>query len=124
MLEPSRRCLDELKRLGITIAIDDFGTGYSSLSVLKQLPVDRIKIDRSFVMDMPHDPSSAAIVAAVIAMGQTLGMRVTAEGVETQEQLALLRHLGCHEAQGYLFSAPVPWSGFEPLLREGRRWGL
>ena len=112
--------LNELRRLrsaGIAVAIDDFGTGYSSLSKLATLPVDRLKIDRSFISDIKHEEDDAPLVAAMIALAHRLGLQVTAEGVETPEQLAFLRRNGCDLLQGYLFSPPVPPNRFEELLR-------
>lgn len=100
--------LNQLKELGITIAIDDFGTGYSSLAMLKRLPVDKLKIDRSFVKELNSDDSDQKIVQALISMAHTLQISVVAEGIETQEQLNLLRQYGCDFGQGYLFSKPVP----------------
>jgi len=110
------RTLHELKELGLAIAIDDFGTGYSSLSYLKRFPLDELKIDRSFVSHVDTDPDNHAIVAAIIAMGHGLGLVVVAEGVETQEQLAVLKMRGCDECQGYLFSKPIASDGFTRLL--------
>ncbi len=112
--------LNHMKELGVTIAIDDFGTGYSSLAYLKKYPIDCIKIDRSFVRDLPHDPDSAAIAKAIIAMGHSLNLRIVAEGVENPAQLRFLGDLGCQRAQGYFFSRPIPNNEFEVLLP--RRW--
>jgi PAS domain S-box-containing protein len=110
-----------LRDLGVGLALDDFGTGYSSLSNLRMLPVDAVKIDRSFVMGLEHEPADAAIVAAVARLAKALGRHVTAEGVENHEQLRLVRLLGCDSAQGYLFARPMPvdefirWSRTEAL---------
>jgi diguanylate cyclase (GGDEF)-like protein/PAS domain S-box-containing protein len=113
--------LDVFKKLGVSIAIDDFGTGYSSLSYLKQLPIDKLKIDRSFIRDMPHDSDAVAITQAIVSLGKNLGLRITAEGIETMAQQALLQKMGCQEGQGYLYSPPVPAETFEEMLLEGRR---
>jgi diguanylate cyclase (GGDEF)-like protein len=99
--------LDAISSSGIKIALDDFGTGYSSLSYLKQFPIDYIKVDRSFVSDIPHDAGGVAIVRTIIAMAQSLGLAIVAEGVETAEQYAFLCREGCSEVQGYYFSRPV-----------------
>ncbi len=113
----SLRQLDTLKGLGVAIAIDDFGTGYSSLSALKHLPLDRLKIDRSFVNDLPGDPSAVAIVETIVAMSRTLGLRVTAEGIETCAQLAALRRIGCEDGQGFLLGSPLAADAFAGRLR-------
>ncbi|WP_034349272.1 two-component system response regulator [Noviherbaspirillum massiliense] len=107
-LEKATSVLREISQSGITIAIDDFGTGYSSLSVLKALPIDVLKIDKSFVRDLGKDVEDRAIVAAVVNMARALTLKVVAEGVETPEQLAILKELGCDEHQGYLYSRPLP----------------
>ncbi|MBM3674293.1 MAG: EAL domain-containing protein [Actinobacteria bacterium] len=115
--------LRELKALGVRISIDDFGTGYSSLGYLKRFPVDVVKVDRSFVDGLGADPEDSAIVAAVVSLGQALGLRVVAEGVETDSQLGELARLGCDYAQGFLFSVAVPEADFESGLRSrGGRW--
>ncbi|MXQ10589.1 sensor domain-containing protein [Microvirga makkahensis] len=101
---------------GISIALDDFGTGYASLTHLKQFPVEHIKIDRSFVIDLEKDSEDEAIVAAIITLGRNLGMHITAEGVETKGQAERLRDLGCHNGQGYLFSRPVAGTEVPQLL--------
>jgi len=118
--EASISTLGSLKDLGVSLSMDDFGTGYSSLNYLKRFPIDRIKIDQSFVRDVTQDSDAAAIVAAVIAMAHSLQISVVAEGVETDEQLAILRQSACDEMQGYLFSPPVGEREFEELLRADR----
>jgi predicted signal transduction protein with EAL and GGDEF domain len=107
--------LQALKDMGVQLALDDFGTGYSSLSYLKRFPIDTLKIDRSFVCDMTTDADDASIVSAVISMGKSLHLRVVAEGVETREQLSLLRAQSCPEGQGYDFSRPVAAGEFTQL---------
>jgi len=108
--------LNELKQLGISLAIDDFGTGYSSLSYLKRLPIDRLKIDRSFVMDIPHDKDDEAIVATIIAIAKNLGLSIIAEGVENEDQIQFLIKEACFEVQGFYFSKPIPSNEFTQLF--------
>ena len=109
--------LNELKLLGVTLALDDFGTGYSSLNYLKRFPIDIVKIDRGFVVDMEYDGASQAIVFAVIELAHTLGLTVVAEGVETAAQHAQLASLGCDSCQGYYFSHPMPAADLDTLMR-------
>ena len=108
--------MHELKRIGVSFSMDDFGTGYSSLQYLKQLPLDQIKIDQSFVRDIIVNPNDAAIVKTIIAMTEVLGLSVIAEGVETEAQREFLERHGCRAFQGYLFSKPIPLEQFEDLL--------
>jgi diguanylate cyclase (GGDEF)-like protein len=115
--ESAAELLGQIRRLGVTVAIDDFGTGYSSLSYLKNLPIDTVKLDRSFVMGATTDPDDAALVMAIVTLAHNLRLRVIAEGVETVEQLAFLRLLRCDEAQGYLFGRPMPAEVFECSLK-------
>jgi diguanylate cyclase (GGDEF)-like protein len=114
----ARSVIAELRGLGASISLDDFGTGYSSLSYLKHFDVDALKIDRTFVRDLPHDRGDGAIVTAVVALGHAMGLRVVAEGVETPEQMAIVTQLGCDEMQGFYFSKPLPPEQLERYLRE------
>jgi EAL domain-containing protein (putative c-di-GMP-specific phosphodiesterase class I) len=109
--------MTDLKSHGLRFSLDDFGTGYSSLTYLKRLPLDRLKIDRSFVRDILVDESSGAIAQTIISLSRAMGLPVIAEGVETELQREFLANLGCHAFQGYLFGRPVPLEKFELLLR-------
>jgi len=113
--------LVELKRLGVRIAIDDFGTGYSSLSYLKEFPIDKLKIDQSFVRDIATSPAAAEIAAIIITMARTLKLESLAEGVEEEEQLQFLKSCGCDSCQGFLFSRPVPAESIPSVLQDGRK---
>jgi EAL domain-containing protein (putative c-di-GMP-specific phosphodiesterase class I) len=110
--------LYNLRTLGVRLAIDDFGTGYSSLAYLKRFPLDVLKIDKSFIDEIPHNKDDMEIAAAIVAIGRTLGFKVLAEGVETVEQLDFLQAQGCDLYQGYLKSRPLPAEDFAILLRE------
>jgi len=121
--------LHELKALGMSLAIDDFGTGYSSLSYLQRLPVDCLKIDRSFVTSLPTSQRACTLAGAIIALARAMGLKVVAEGVETEAQAEFLKASGCHEFQGFLFARPMPAQAFacahlggapvEPVARTG-----
>ncbi|MBN4006450.1 bifunctional diguanylate cyclase/phosphodiesterase [Nostoc sp. LPT] len=117
-MERSVKTLKQLRELGIWLALDDFGTGYSSLNYLKRFPVNMLKIDRSFVQDVTSNPDSAAVTNAIIALAKSLRLNITAEGVETQEQLDYLKMQGCDEGQGYYFSCPVPADLIIPMLQK------
>ncbi|HKJ95032.1 MAG TPA: EAL domain-containing protein [Gammaproteobacteria bacterium] len=119
-LDAAVRCLHEIKALGLLVYIDDFGTGHSSLAYLRELPVDVLKIDRSFVDQIAADANAARIAASVMDLARYMDLRVIAEGVETEEQLAILRRMNCDAVQGYLFSRPVPAGQFEALFSRGR----
>jgi len=112
----SNAVLDGISEVGISLSIDDFGTGYSSLGYLKRLPIDEIKIDRSFVMDMHADGDDYMIVRATVDLGKNLGLRVVAEGVEDRETFDRLADFGCDEAQGYYISRPMPLEEFDRWL--------
>jgi EAL domain-containing protein (putative c-di-GMP-specific phosphodiesterase class I) len=105
--------------LGVRISVDDFGTGYSSLSYLRRLPLDKLKIDHSFIQEVTTSRDDAQIVRAIVSLAHSLHLKVIAEGVETAEQLAFLRNLGCDQYQGYFCSKPVPADAFARLVREG-----
>jgi diguanylate cyclase (GGDEF)-like protein/PAS domain S-box-containing protein len=113
--------MNKLVAMGMALALDDFGTGYSSLAYLKKFPISTLKIDRSFVIGLPYEENDCAIARAIVTMAQQLRQEIVAEGVETAEQMAFLRDLGCDQLQGYLFSQPVPAAEFETMLREGKR---
>lgn len=114
--ESTVKTLQALKSLGVRLALDDFGTGYSSLSYLKRFPIDTIKIDQSFIRDLTTNEDARAIVRAIIAMAHALNLKVIAEGVESEEQVALLREEGCHECQGFVYSRPLPPEDMTRLL--------
>ena len=112
--------LNELSALGIALSMDDFGTGYSSLAYLKRLPIDTLKIDRSFVMDIEVDPNDVAICATTISMATALGLTTVAEGVETEAQAQVLRTMHCGSFQGFLFSKPMPAAAAADFIRQQR----
>jgi diguanylate cyclase (GGDEF)-like protein/PAS domain S-box-containing protein len=115
-IDTSARAMSALRDLGVRFAVDDFGTGYSSLAYLKRLPIDSLKIDRSFIDGLPSEPHDVSITEAIITLGRTLGLTIVAEGVETVEQWIALDELGCTVGQGFLWSQPVPAHEFAPLL--------
>jgi EAL domain-containing protein (putative c-di-GMP-specific phosphodiesterase class I) len=121
--EVTLAALHKLRSFGVKISMDDFGTGYSSLSYLRSFPFDKIKIDRSFVHELATREDSMAIVRAVTGLGKSLGISIVAEGVETNEQLGLLRTEGCNEVQGFLFSRPRPAQDVETMLSYGLERG-
>ena len=125
VLEHNELVLDSLRRLrefGVGVAFDDFGTGYASLSLLKQFPISRIKIDRSFVQGMLESQQDRAVVTAVIDMANAYALETIAEGIETEAQQQALFKIGCGEGQGYLFSQPLPAAEFAELLWQGQGW--
>jgi EAL domain-containing protein (putative c-di-GMP-specific phosphodiesterase class I) len=117
-IDTATEMLKELRALGLQLSIDDFGTGYSSLSYLHRFPIDTLKIDRSFVTRMAANNENTEIVRTIVVLAQNLGMDVVAEGVETNEQLTILRALGCEHGQGYFFSKPVNKTGAEKIISE------
>jgi EAL domain-containing protein (putative c-di-GMP-specific phosphodiesterase class I) len=112
--------LHQIRALGVRISMDDFGTGYSSLSYLRSFPFDKIKIDRTFIRELGKENDCVAIIRAVTRLGRSLGMITTAEGVETEEQLEILRTEGCTQVQGYLFSPPRPVAEIPAILQKLR----
>lgn len=116
----SAAVLENLQDNGITLAIDDFGSGYSSLNYLRQLPIDKLKIDRSFVDCLPEEDEDREIANAIISMGHGLQLTVIAEGVENQKQADFLKLAGCDEVQGYFYSKPIPADEFEKLLKPAK----
>ena len=118
ILERTLHALEAIKRLGITLAIDDFGTGYSSMALVKKLPIDTLKIDRSFVRGIAYDADDKAIAEAIIALGQALDLTIVAEGVETAEQEAVLRAHNCDEIQGFLISEPISAGEFAAFIAD------
>jgi EAL domain-containing protein (putative c-di-GMP-specific phosphodiesterase class I) len=112
--------LEKLKSIGVLIAIDDFGTGYSSLAYLKRFPIDILKVDRSFIRDIPSDSGDMKITRAIIAMAHSLRLKVVAEGVETQDQLTFLRAQHCDSVQGYLLHRPLPEEEVTRVLKLNR----
>ena len=111
--ERARAILTQLRNSGVQISVDDFGTGYSSLSYLRDLPIDELKLDRSFIAPMDDDPRAAALVASTIELAHSLGLRMVAEGVENDVAYTKLARLGCDQAQGYLMSKPLPAAELE-----------
>lgn len=119
----STKVLKQLRELGVWLALDDFGTGYSSLNYLKRFPVNMLKIDRSFVQDVASNPDSAAVTDAIIALAKSLQLKITAEGIEDQQQRNYLQQRGCHEGQGYYFGVPVPADKMTELLQQKEAMG-
>jgi len=118
--EESVTILEQLSRMGVVVSVDDFGTGYSSMSYLRRFPIDKLKIDRGFIAELISRADDASIVKAIVSLAHSLHLKVVAEGVETEEQLALLKSLGCDQYQGFCFSPAVPAPKFATLLRESQ----
>jgi EAL domain-containing protein (putative c-di-GMP-specific phosphodiesterase class I) len=114
--EESVYILESLSRLGVLVSVDDFGTGYSSMSYLRRFPIDKLKIDRTFVKEMTSRPEDASIVRAMVSLAHSLNLKVVAEGVETADQFALLQQLGCDQCQGFYFSAALSAQDFVRLI--------
>jgi len=112
--------LNQMREMGLSIAIDDFGTGYSSLGSLKRFPIDKLKIDRTFILELETKPDDAVIISAIIALSKSLGMTTLAEGVETEAQLSFLNTLGCDQMQGFLLGRPMPAEELQKLLCDVR----
>jgi EAL domain-containing protein (putative c-di-GMP-specific phosphodiesterase class I) len=121
--EAAKSRLDDLRALGLKLALDDFGAGYSSLTYLQRLPFDKLKIDRGFVAALDHSANAGVIIEAIIALGRALNLSILVEGIETEEQRALVRLAGCDEMQGYLFARPAPREEIDRIvaLGSGRR---
>ena len=118
--ETAKSRLDELRALGLKLALDDFGSGYSSLTYLQRLPFDKLKIDRGFVAALDHSANAGVIIQAIIALGRALNLSILVEGIETEEQRALVRLAGCDEMQGYLFARPAPREEIDRMLTRAR----
>jgi EAL domain-containing protein (putative c-di-GMP-specific phosphodiesterase class I) len=116
--------LNQLVAMGLSIALDDFGTGYSSLAYLKRFPITTLKIDRAFVIGVPHEANDCAIAQAIVTMGKQLRQEIVAEGVENREQMAFLRDLGCDQLQGFLFSKPLEADEYARWVADDRRLTL
>jgi EAL domain-containing protein (putative c-di-GMP-specific phosphodiesterase class I) len=119
--EAAKSRLDDLRALGLKLALDDFGSGYSSLTYLQRLPFDKLKVDRGFVAALEHSANAGVIIQAVIALGRALNLSILVEGIETEEQRALVRLAGCDEMQGYLFARPLPREEIDRLLARRNR---
>ena len=117
--EESVNILKQLSQMGVLVSVDDFGTGYSSMSYLQRFPIDKLKIDRTFISDVTSSNDDASIVSAIVSLGHTLNLKVIAEGVETPEQLEFLQMLGCDQYQGFHHSKAMPASEFAELIRHG-----